>query len=220
MKSINTHSEILQNSGERLSWALIATGAASMLAGAVIFAARFADINPAAPWAALGGLMTGGEAAFLLFPYLGLAYLRLYAAESVARQRVISAAATLFLVSGLAVSVVSMNGSREAMFNFYLHSLVAMALQGILTLGMVVGAAWSWWENRRVSAEIFALVPVAAAMILLMSMVSMKWVAQVTGPALLAPYLFLAADGLRRVLASLFTLIGDIVRPGYRLAPV
>jgi len=195
--------KIYDKSREGLSWILIALGAVSIFTAKVLFMARFVEINPLNPWAGLGQIMTWGELCFLLFPYLGLAYFRLYAAATAGTRRLTAVMAAAFLVSGLVLSFRLISGGRDASFNFYFHSLVCLTLQSVSVLPVVVGLWPGRAEGEWRPAEILALIPLLAAALMLMSNVSMMWTRQLTGTALAIPYIFLALDGVRRLTISL-----------------
>jgi len=204
-----SYSEKIDGPRERLSWIVIALGAVSILTAKVIFLARFADFSDN-PLIGLSRMMSWGELCFLLFPYLGLAYFRLYAAEAIWSRRLATAMAAMFLASGLILSAALMGRGRQAGFDFYFHSLVCLVLQSGSTL-LIVGLGRG--EGKLRPAEFLALVPLLASAVMLMSNVSMMWTRQLTGAALLAPYLFLALDLARRLILSAFAVKEKFVEP-------
>lgn len=212
MKNFNSYAEKNNGSRERLSWMLIALGALSILTAKVIFLARFGEFA-ANPLAGLGRLMTWGEIGFLLFPYLGLAYFRLYAAETVWNRRLASLLALIFLASGLIMSSALMDKGLQVNFDFYFHSLICLVLQSALTLMVVGGICWGGTEREWRPAEFLVLVPLLASAVMLMSNVSMMWTRQLTGPALFAPYAFLALDLPRRLIVSAIASKSKLVEP-------
>lgn len=202
MPNHDSHLKNFDADRERLSWILIALGAVSILTVKLIFLSRFAENFPQGLLAGFGGMMSWGEACFLLFPYLGLAYFRLYAARTPGTRRLAAALAAGFLVSSLIMGLALADSGRGAVLNFYFHSLVCLALQSAATLS-VAGGLWPVRNGHEWRpAELLAFIPLLAAAVMFMSNISMMWTRLLTETALAAPYAFLALDGTGRLIVS------------------